>query len=88
MKFANITTTAEIKEEDYAKKVALRKLQSMKPRGILRVCLCVDIYIHLLMISGEVKGAQLVPEYTMHLGVLMFTESNTFLRGACADVIS
>lgn len=44
MKFANITTTAEIKEKDYAKKIALRKLQSMKPRGILRVCLCVDIY--------------------------------------------
>lgn len=40
------------------------------------------------MISGEVKGAQLVPEYTTHFGVLMFTESNTFLSGACADIIS
>lgn len=69
----------------------MRKLQSTKPRDFLRVCylVCLDLpYIHLLMISGEVKGAQLVPEYTTHFGVLMFTESNTFLRGACADVIS
>lgn len=68
---------------------------------IALVCICGDcltpliwklllycFYNHLLMSSGVVNGWQLVPEYTLHLGVCRLTEFNTLFSGSCADFIS